>query len=63
MHRRLDGASVLIELARSGALEIAAARVGRFYGDGLLWAMALTLPALLRWAELIPKVQERERGG
>ena len=40
-----------------------AARVGRFYGDGLLWAMALPLPVLFRWAELIPKVGERERGG
>jgi hypothetical protein len=39
------------------------ARVGRFYGDGLLWAMALPLPALFRWAELIPKIGERERGG
>jgi hypothetical protein len=39
------------------------ARVGRFYGDGLRWALALPLPALLRWANLMPKIVERERGG
>jgi hypothetical protein len=38
------------------------ARVGRFYGDGLRWALALPLPALLRWYVLIPGVLERERG-
>jgi len=38
------------------------ARVGRFYGDGLRWAMALPLPALLRWASLISGIMERERG-
>jgi hypothetical protein len=43
-------------------LEISAARVGRFYGDGLRWALALPLPALLRWASLMPRITERERG-
>jgi hypothetical protein len=43
-------------------LEIVAARVGRFYGDGLRWALSLPLPVLLRRANLIPRVEERERG-
>jgi hypothetical protein len=50
-------------MGESGELEILIARVGRFYGEGLRWAMALRLPALLRWARLIPGVVERERGG
>jgi hypothetical protein len=50
-------------LARSGELEIHAAKVGRFYGDGLRWALALPLSALLRWASLMPRITERERGG
>jgi hypothetical protein len=35
--------------------------VGRFYGDGLRWALSLKLPALLRWAELMGEVAARER--
>ncbi len=38
------------------------ARVGRFYGDGLRWALSLPLPALLRWHSLIPAVIAREKG-
>jgi len=58
-----SGAGLLILLARSGELEIHAAKVGRFYGDGLRWALALPLSALLRWASLMPRITERERGG
>jgi hypothetical protein len=29
----------------------------------LRWALALKVPALMRWASLIPGVMERERGG
>lgn len=53
-------AACLIGLARSGELEISAARVGRFYGDGLCWALALPLPALLRRASLIVVVERSE---
>jgi len=42
-------------------LEIHAAKVGRFYGDGLRWALALPLSALLRWASLMAEVMRRER--
>jgi len=44
-------------------LEILAAQTGRFYGDGLRWALALPLPALFRWVRLMPRVAEHERGG
>jgi hypothetical protein len=37
--------------------------VGRFYGEGVRWAMALPMPALLRWVDLMPRIMERERGG
>jgi hypothetical protein len=49
-------------LASSGAIEITAAKVGRFYGEGLVWALRLKLPELFRWARLIPKVKEHENG-
>ena len=56
------GAGCLIQLARSGELEIHAALVGRFYSEGLRWALALPLPELMRWVKLMPKIAERERG-
>jgi hypothetical protein len=51
---------VLCEFAQSDALAVAAAIVGRFYGDGLRWAMALPLPELWRWRNLIGHVRESE---
>jgi len=42
---------------------VTAARVGRFYGEGVRWALGLTLTELMRWLSLMPKVVERERGG
>lgn len=53
----------LRELARTDALETAAALVGRFYGDGLEWALALPLPALIRRQRLMSHVARIERGG
>jgi hypothetical protein len=44
-------------------LEILIARVGRFYGEGLRWAMALPIPRLFRWAELMPEITRREGKG
>jgi hypothetical protein len=35
--------------------------VGRFYGDGYCWAMAMRLPELLRLARLIGEIERRER--
>ena len=37
--------------------------VGRFYGEGLLWALALPLPDLIRWQDLIPSISRAERNG
>jgi hypothetical protein len=51
----------MIAFARSGELEILAARVGRFYREGVGWALTLPLPALLRWNSLIPAITARER--
>jgi len=65
-HRRAgsgSSAATLIALALSGELEILAARAGRFYGDGLRWALALPLPALLRWVRLISRASERKVRG
>ena len=53
--------SLLIVAARAGEIDILAARVGRCYGDGYRWAMALRLPELLRLAALIPEIERRER--
>ena len=52
--------TLLWRLAASGDLRIAAARIGRFYGDGLCWALALPLPELLRWASLRAKIEDAE---
>jgi len=37
-----------------------AARVARFYGHGVGWAMDLPLGRLVRWAELMAQVARRE---
>ena len=59
-----SGAGLLILLARSGELEIHAAKVGRFYGDGLRWALALPLSGAAALGEPdASKITERERGG
>jgi hypothetical protein len=50
----------LRELARSDALATAAAVVGRFYGEGLRWALALPLPELIRWQKLMGHVRDHE---
>jgi hypothetical protein len=42
-------------------LRIIAAKLGRFYGDGLSWALALPVDELIRWHHLIPTVMEKER--
>jgi hypothetical protein len=39
-----------------------AACVGRFFGEGLVWALNLPIPALHRWWGLIPEIVRRERG-
>ena len=54
---------ILTALGQSGEIEILAGAVGRFYGDGLRWALTLPLPALLRWSEIMPQIMRREHGG
>jgi len=44
-------------------LASAAAMVGRFYGEGLLWALALPLPELIAWRGLIAAVRRAENVG
>jgi hypothetical protein len=41
-------------------LAIAAAAVGRFYRDGLQWALRLPLPELIAWRALMPAVRRAE---
>jgi hypothetical protein len=53
----------LMDLARTDALATAAAIVGRFYGEGLRWALALPLPELIRWQKLTGHIARVERGG
>jgi hypothetical protein len=48
-----------LAVADSG-LAAAAAVVGRFYGEGLLWALHLPLPELIAWRALIPAVRRAE---
>jgi hypothetical protein len=43
-------------------LRIGAAIIGRFYGDGLTWALALPLPDLFAWGRLMKSVTATERG-
>ena len=50
----------LRELVATDALAATAAVVGRFYGDGLIWALALPLPELVRWNKLRATVQGLE---
>lgn len=54
---------VLMELIRTDAMATAAAIVGRFYGEGLRWALALPLPELIRWQGLMAHVTRAERNG
>jgi hypothetical protein len=42
-------------MGRQDVVAVIAARVGRFYGDGLRWALSLPLPELLYWYRLIPE--------
>lgn len=58
-----DLTTALGELGRTDALATAAAIVGRFYGEGLRWALALPLPELIRWNKLIVHVREVEPPG
>jgi hypothetical protein len=44
----------------SGALEISAGVVGRFYGDGYCWAIDLPVNELLRRHELMPAVRRAD---
>lgn len=50
----------LSELARTDALATAAAIVGRFYGEGLRWALNLPLPELIRWQTLMGHIARTE---
>ena len=52
----------LVTLAASDELRIGAAVTGRFYGSGIVWALALPLPELIRWNHLIRGVRDMERG-
>jgi hypothetical protein len=47
-------------LTRAQEIEILAARVGRFYGESLSWALALPIQRLLHWAGLMAEVRARE---
>jgi len=53
---------VLRQGVRSQAIATMAALVGRFYGDGLVWAMSLSLSELARWADLRAHVMRVENG-
>ena len=54
------GARLLIALSCSGELEVLAARVGRFYGDGFRWAPGLPVPELVHYGVLMAEVLQRE---
>jgi hypothetical protein len=41
-----------------GQLEVLAAVIGRFYGQGVVWALNLPLPELIRWRDLMPRVRD-----
>jgi hypothetical protein len=56
------GAHTLIGMVESNELQIIAAAVGRFYGDGLSWSLRLPLDELIAWMRLIPKVVSFQRG-
>ena len=47
----------LLQYAASGGLEVLCAALGRFYGEGVTWALHLRLSALMRWRDLVPKVR------
>jgi hypothetical protein len=40
-------------MARTGVLSLIAGETGRFFGDGLTWAMAQPLPVLIHWHEVM----------
>lgn len=52
----------LRQLVASNDLSVAVAVVGRFYGDGLTWALGLPLPDLIRWHGLRETVRKAEHG-
>lgn len=56
------GAQILPSLGESDELRIGLAITGRFYGDGLAWAMSLPLHELRRWNRLMRGVHDAERG-
>lgn len=56
------GPRVLLAMAANGELQIGAARVGRFYGDGLVWALSLPLHELMAWSRMMAAVATAERG-
>lgn len=43
-------------MCRQNVPAVLAARVGRFYGEGLRWALSLPLPELLYWYRLMDEV-------
>jgi len=34
--------------------------VGRFYGEGVRWALALPMPELFRWRDLMANVRDAD---
>ena len=57
-HRAIHrgGDSLLSEMCRQNVPAVLSARVGRFYGEGLRWALSLPLPELLYWYRLMDDV-------
>jgi hypothetical protein len=44
-------------MARTGALSMIAGETGRFFGDGLTWALRLPLPELMHWRDVMHAIQ------
>jgi hypothetical protein len=44
----------------SGQILVCAASVARFYNEPLRWGLALTLPELMRWQDLMPAVRAHD---
>ena len=62
INRAAEGIQTLGDRALGAARSRSPPQDGRFYGEGLVWALRLQLPVLFRWARPIPKVREHENG-
>jgi hypothetical protein len=56
------GPRMLMGLAATGELRIAAAITGRFYGGGVAWALSLPMHELFTWNRLMRRVWDEEHG-